>query len=123
MVGEIWDLIILSPMINVLIMLSHYLWGSFGLTIIFLTVIVRVAMYPLTKRQVQASKAMQSLQPKIAEIQKKYGKDKQKVAQEQMQLYKDSGVSPAGCLLPIAEKPHVGLDHLGAFFLHLETLT
>ena len=44
---------------------------------------------------------MQSLQPKLTELQKKYAKDKAKLAQEQMRLYKESGVSPAGCMLPM----------------------
>jgi len=44
---------------------------------------------------------MQSLQPKLTELQKKYGKDKQRLAQEQMRLYKESGVSPTGCLVPM----------------------
>jgi YidC/Oxa1 family membrane protein insertase len=44
---------------------------------------------------------MQGLQPRIAELQKKYAKDKQKLAQEQMRLYKESGVSPAGCAIPM----------------------
>jgi len=42
---------------------------------------------------------MQDMQPKIAELQKKYGKDKQKLAQEQMRMYKESGVKPAGCFI------------------------
>jgi len=100
-VGEIWDLIILNPMINILIVLSHYLFNSFGLTIIVLTIIVRTLMYPLMLKQLRASKAMQALQSQVAEIRKKYAKDKQKAAQEQMRLYKESGVSPAGCLLPM----------------------
>ena len=101
MVGEIWDLIILSPMINVLIMLSDYLFSNFGLTIIVLTIVIRAAMYPLMLKQIRASKAMQSLQSQVAEIRKKYEKDKQKAAQEQMKLYKESGMNPAGCLLPM----------------------
>ena len=100
-IGEIWDLIILSPMINVLIMLSDYLVGSFGLTIIVLTIIIRVLMYPLTQKQLRASKAMQSLQSQIAELQKKYAKDKAQLAKEQMKLYKESGVKPAGCIVPM----------------------
>ena len=100
-IGTIWDLIILEPMINVLIMLSSYLFNSFGLTIILLTIIIRGAMYPLTVKQLRSSKQMQELQPKIAELRKKYAKDKQKVGQEQMRLYKEAGVSPAGCLLPM----------------------
>jgi YidC/Oxa1 family membrane protein insertase len=100
-VGEIWDLIAMQPMINVLIVLTHYLFNSFGLAIIAVTIIVNACMLPLTLKQIRASKAMQDLQPKMAELQKKYAKDKQKLAQEQMKLYKESGVSPAGCLLPL----------------------
>ena len=100
-IGEIWDLIILNPMINALIMLSDYLAGSFGLTIIILTVAIRGLMYPLTLKQLRASKAMQALQGEIAELRKKYAKDKQQLAKEQMRLYKESGMNPAGCLLPM----------------------
>jgi YidC/Oxa1 family membrane protein insertase len=88
-------------MINVLIVLTHYLFNNFGLAIIVLTLAINGAMLPLTLKQTRASRAMQELQPKIAELQKKYAKDKQKLAQEQMRLYKESGVSPAGCLLPL----------------------
>jgi len=77
-------------MINVLIVLSDYLFNSFGLTIIVLTVIIRGVMFPLTRRQLQASKGMQELQPKIAEIRKKYAKDKQRRAKEEMALMKQS---------------------------------
>jgi YidC/Oxa1 family membrane protein insertase len=88
-------------MINVMIGLSHILFGSFGLTVIVLTIIIRGVMYPLTRKQLNATKAMQTLQPKLAELQKKHAKDKQKLAEEQMKLYKESGVSPTGCLLPM----------------------
>jgi len=96
-----WDLIVMQPMINVLIVLSHYLFSSFGLTIIALTIIIRGSMYPLTVKQLRSTKAMQSLQPKLAELQKKYAKDKSKLAREQMRMYKESGVSPAGCAVPM----------------------
>ena len=100
-IGAIWDLIILNPMINGMVWLSSVLFGSFGLTIIVLTIVVRGLMYPLTIKQLHATRAMQELQPKLKEIQKKYAKDKEKLAQEQMKLYKESGVSPTGCLLPM----------------------
>ena len=102
--GELWNLIIsltLQPMINILIVLSNWLFGSFGRSIIGLTIVARALMYPLTIKQLRATKAMQSLQPKIAELKKKYGKDKDKLAKEQVRLYKESGVSPAGCILPM----------------------
>jgi len=100
-IGAIWDLIILNPIINILIVLSDYLAGSFGLTIIVLTIVIRGLTYPLTQKQLQASKKMQTLQAEVAEIRNKYAKDRQKAAQEQMRLYKESGMNPAGCLLPM----------------------
>jgi YidC/Oxa1 family membrane protein insertase len=94
-----WELIIQQPVINVLIVMSHYLADNFGLAIIALTIIVNLCLLPLTRRQIQSTRAMQELQPKLAELQKKYGKDRQKLAQEQMRLYKESGVKPAGCAI------------------------
>jgi len=88
-------------MINVLIAMTNYLFSSFGLAIIVLTIITRVLMLKLTLKQLHATKAMQELQPKLAELQKKHGKDKQRMAQEQMRLYKETGISPAGCILPM----------------------
>jgi YidC/Oxa1 family membrane protein insertase len=100
-IGAIWDLIILGPMINIMVVLTRYLFNNLGLTIIALTIVIRAAMYPLSRKQLQSTKKMQELQPKLAEIQKKYAKDRQKLAKEQMALYKEAGVSPTGCLLPM----------------------
>jgi len=88
-------------MINVMIVLSDFLFDNLGLTIIVLTIIVRAAMFPLTRRQLRSTKQMQELQPKLAAIRKKYVRDRQKRAQEEMALMKQSGVSPAGCILPM----------------------
>jgi YidC/Oxa1 family membrane protein insertase len=96
-----WDIVMLQWMINLLIALSHFLFNNFGLTIIIFTLIIRFVLLPLTLRQLRATKAMTTLQPKLMDLQKKYGKDKQKLAQEQMALYKESGVSPAGCAIPM----------------------
>ena len=100
-VGEAWNLVAIQPMMNMLVMISHYMAGNLGLAIIVLTIIIRSAMFPLTLRQLRATKAMQELQPKLAELQKKHGKDKERLAKEQMKLYKESGVSPAGCMVPM----------------------
>jgi len=98
---ELWNAGPVALMINSLIALSSYVYGSFGLAIIVMTVVIRAAMYPLTAKQLRASRAMQELQPKIAELQKKYGRDKQRLGQEQMKLYKEHGISPAGCGIPM----------------------
>lgn len=98
---ELWNVLLLQPMLNFLILLSHVLFSNFGLAIIFLTIIVRLIMLPLTLRQIRSTKAMTSLQPKLQEIQKKYSKDKQKLQQEVSKLYKEAGVNPLGCLWPM----------------------
>ena len=98
---EVWHLIIGNPVLNVLIALSHILGGSFGLAIIALTVIVRLISWPLTRRQLKSTKALQDMQPKMQELQKKYGKNQQKLQQEMMKLYKEAGVNPLGCLWPM----------------------
>jgi YidC/Oxa1 family membrane protein insertase len=99
--GDVWYLIIGNPVLNVLVALSHILGDSFGLAIIALTVIIRLILWPLTKRQLNSTKALQEMQPKIQELQKKYGKNQQKLQQEMMKLYKEAGVNPLGCLWPM----------------------
>ncbi|MFC1897461.1 YidC/Oxa1 family membrane protein insertase [Chloroflexota bacterium] len=99
--GEIWDLIVQQPVINILIVLCSFLLNNFGLTIIGLTLIIRGCMYPLTIRQLRSTTAMQTIQPRLTELREKYAKDKQRLAKEQMQLYKESGISPMGCVVPM----------------------
>lgn len=98
---EAWNLIIANPVLNVLIALSHFLFGQFGLAIIALTIVVRLITWPLNRRQLQSTKALQDMQPKIQELQKKFAKNQQKLQQEMMKLYKEAGVNPLGCLWPM----------------------
>lgn len=98
---DIWEIIILRPMINVLIVGSKFLFNSPGLAIIVFTILIRAVMYPLTKKQLLSSKKMQDLQPRIQELQKKYGKDKQRMAKEQAALLKETGITNIGCILPM----------------------
>jgi YidC/Oxa1 family membrane protein insertase len=97
----VWNLILLEPIMNFLVLLSKYLLGNFGVAIIILTIIIRLITMPLTMSQLRSSKAMQALQPKMKELQKKYGNDQQKLGQETMKLYKEEGISPAGCIVPM----------------------
>ena len=98
---DLWNLIILNPMLNGLVALSSVLDGSFGLAIIALTIIVRLILVPLTLKQLKSTKALQGMQPKIQELQKKHGKSQQKLQQEMMKLYKEAGINPMGCLWPM----------------------
>ena len=97
----VWYLIIANPVLNVLVALTHILGGSFGWAIIALTIIVRLLSWPLTKRQLNSTKAMQEMQPKIQELQKKYSKNQQKLQPEMMKLYKEAGINPLGCIWPM----------------------
>ena len=71
------------------------------LSIIGLTLVVRAALIPLFVKQIKSSRNMQLIQPKVRELQKKYGHDREKLAQETMALYKDSGTNPFASCLPI----------------------
>jgi YidC/Oxa1 family membrane protein insertase len=101
-IGSIWSLLILDPMINSLMWIYSGLAQNFGLAIIAFTILVRLITYPLTASQVKSTKAMQEMQKskKWQDIQKKYKGDREKLAQEQMNLYKEMGVSPFGSCLP-----------------------
>lgn len=98
---ELWNLILLKPMLNFLILLSNVLFSNFGLAIITLTIIMRFVMLPLTMRQLRSTRAMSTLGPKMQELQKKYAKDKQKLQQEMSKVYKEAGFNPLGCLWPL----------------------
>jgi YidC/Oxa1 family membrane protein insertase len=96
-----WDLIILNPLINTIVAASHFLFSSFGLTIIVFTIIIRAATFPLTLKQLRVTRAMQGIQAQMNDLRQKYGKDQQRLAQEQMKLYKEAGMNPLGCILPL----------------------
>ncbi len=80
--------------------------NSAGLAVILFTIIVKTLLLPLTVKAIRSSKSMQELQPKIKELQKKYGKDRQKISQETMALYQQHQVNPlAGCLPMLIQIP------------------
>ena len=74
--------------------------GNYGVAIILLTLLVRMLMFPLGRKQAMAAKKMQDLQPLLKEIQEKYKNDREKQGRETMALYKKHGVNPLGGCLP-----------------------
>jgi YidC/Oxa1 family membrane protein insertase len=104
-IGYLFNLIFTFPIFNALMLLYH-LFGDFALSIIVLTVIIRLILVPLTLQSLKSTKAMQTLQPRLAEIKKKYGKDQQAQLAETQRLYKEAGVNPvAGCLPMFLQMP------------------
>jgi YidC/Oxa1 family membrane protein insertase len=103
--GILWLEVIMRPMINSLALLYQLLFSNFGLSIIVFTILIRLAMIPLTVRQTRQMKKMQSIQPKLKAIQDKYkgkkGDARRQMSSETMGLYKEAGVSPVGCLGPM----------------------
>jgi YidC/Oxa1 family membrane protein insertase len=79
---------------------------AFGFAIILFTVVVRLLTFPLNMQQIKSSKAMQELQPQLKALQEKHKNDREKLAQEQMALYREAGVNPlGGCLPMIVQMP------------------
>jgi YidC/Oxa1 family membrane protein insertase len=75
--------------------------GNYGLAIIVLTILIKVVLLPLGIKQIKSMQAMQSIQPKVKELQKKFKGNKAKVQEETMKLYKEAGVNPLGGCLPL----------------------
>jgi YidC/Oxa1 family membrane protein insertase len=101
LLGDIWNTVIIMPMINSLVLLYSVFFDSFGLSILIFTLVIRGLMVPLTVKQSRQMKAMSALQPKLKELQERYGKDKQRISQETMKTYRENGVNPLGCLGPM----------------------
>ncbi len=101
-IGDLFHLLLVEPITNMLVALARGFGGNFGIAIIVFTIVMRFATWPLTASQYKQSRAMQAIQPKMQELQKKYkGKDPKKLQQETMALYKEAGVNPLGCVLPM----------------------
>ena len=95
--GFLWNEIIMKPMVNILTLFYSVFSDNFGLSIIIFTILIRVLMIPISFRQVKQMLGMQSIQPKD----RKDRDSRQKMSQETMALYKQSGVNPVGCLGPM----------------------
>jgi len=105
-VTELWNLVVMEPMLNLLMLLYRVLFSNFVLAIIGLTIAVRLITFPLTQRQIRSMKAMQDLQPEIQKLQKKFAKDREKLSAATMELYKEHGVNPMmGCLPMLVQMP------------------
>ena len=86
---------------------------SYAGAIILFTIAIKIVLYPLTAKQIKSTRAMQAIQPKMKVLQEKYKGDKQRLQQEMMKLYQETGFNPlAGCLPLVAQMPIL----MGVFF-------
>jgi YidC/Oxa1 family membrane protein insertase len=100
-----WNTFILDPFTNLLLWIYSLMAnipGAFGWAIILFTIVIRAVTWPLNAQQLKGAQAMQALQndKEWQAIQKKYAKDKEKLAQEQMRIYKERGINPFSSCLP-----------------------
>jgi YidC/Oxa1 family membrane protein insertase len=100
-------IILYQPLFNSLVLLYNYVPGhDFGIAIIFLTLIIRIILFPISIKAVKSQRGLQTLQPKIQELQKKYKDDKEKQAKEVLELYKKEKINPfSGLLLALIQLP------------------
>jgi|SRR5581483_8330133 len=103
----IFDVILYNPLFNALVALYDYIPGhDFGIAIIALTLIIKIILYPLSVKAFQSQRNLQSLQPKLAGIQKQYKDDKEKQARETFELYRKEKINPfSGLLLSLVQLP------------------
>lgn len=91
--------LIVEPIFNLLVLIYGLLPGhNFGLSIILFTIVVRLLMWPLVKKQLHQAKAMREMQPEIKRIKKASSGDRQKESTMLMELYKERGISPFGSI-------------------------
>lgn len=97
--GGIWSGFV--GLLEQLLLWCAQVTGSAGLGIILFTVFARLAILPLTLSSIRSSRKLQELQPMIKELQRKYGKDQQKLQEETLRLYREYKINPVGGCLPL----------------------
>ncbi|MGH2496293.1 MAG: YidC/Oxa1 family membrane protein insertase [Ktedonobacteraceae bacterium] len=116
-IGYFFNIIFTFPILNGLLLLDHVI-GDFGLSIIVLTVLIRLLLFPLTLKQLKSTKAMQAVQPLIADVKKQYPKDQRAQLEATQAIYKEYGVNPAAGCLPL----FIQLPVIYGLFNSLETV-
>ena len=100
--SSLFNTILYQPIFNIFVLLYNVIPGhDVGLVILAITILVRLALYPLTGSSIKSQRALQDLQPKMAAIKKQYADDKQKQTQAIMELYKTNKVNPLTSCLPM----------------------
>ena len=111
---QLFHVIFYEPILNLLVFLYNVIPGhDIGLAIIAMTVIIKLILLPLSKQSIKSQKSLQTLQPKIDELKKKYANNKEEQGRAMMQLYKQEKVNPFSSCLPLL----IQLPFLWAVFI------
>ena len=97
---------IIEFLIQILVFFHDNVYPNYGVDIILLTIVVRIAMSPLTFTQIRAQSQIQKIQPQINKIREKYKGDKEKMNQEITSIYRENKINPlSGCLPLLLQLP------------------
>ncbi len=100
--SSIFQNFLVEPLYNALVFLLNIIpFADLGVAVIILTVVVRVILFPISRNAIKSQIKMKEIAPKIKELQEKYKDDRQKLALETMQLYRDNNVKPFASILMI----------------------
>src|SRR3982751_3033898 len=92
-----FTLLIVKPIFNLLVLIYALLPGhNFGLSLIIFTIIIRLLLWPLVRKQLHQARAMRKMQPELKKIKKAAKGDRQKESQMMMEMYKERGMNPFG---------------------------
>lgn len=97
--GQLWDG--LQSLLGGILSFFYDIIPNYGVSIIFLTLVVNLLVFPLTLKQVRSTRAMQELQPEMQRLRKEYKDDPETMNKMVMDLYRERGASPLGCVLPL----------------------
>ncbi|WP_420611864.1 YidC/Oxa1 family membrane protein insertase [Candidatus Spongiisocius sp.] len=97
--SEIWNG--LQALLGTILSFFYDLVPNYGIAIIGLTIVVNLLVFPLTLKQVRSTRAMQEIQPEMERLRREYKGDQETINQKVMELYRERGVSPFGCVLPL----------------------
>jgi YidC/Oxa1 family membrane protein insertase len=95
-IGDLFDLVLITPLTNAFVLLTT-VTGNAGVAVILLTISIKLVTLPLQMRQLHGMRAMQGIQPRVQELNKRY-KDPRRRQQEMMKLYREAGINPLGCV-------------------------
>lgn len=100
-----WFYFLTKPLFYLLDYLNH-IFGNFGIAILVMTVLFKIAFFPLANKSYRSMARMKQMQPKIEQLKKKYGDDKLRMNQELMEIYKREKINPlSGCLPILIQAP------------------
>lgn len=119
MISNIFNTIVYEPLYNGIVLLMGLLpWADLGIIVILFTIIVRFILFPLSKKAVRTQLAMKQIQPELDALKKEYADDKQKQAEEMMELYKTYKINPfSGIALLFIQLPVI----FGLYFIFLRS--